>query len=119
MGKGDNFEMDPAAQSATLDVKDAPWRHHVEWAASNDDLNLYQSESSCKAGKGYGAGVVRPAATDARVYGHRFQGKPTFASWNELWTGAHVTQCDLLAERDLRDLMDGGGFTIHRTYTIR
>lgn len=118
MSKNDTFTMGPAASSAVLDVKDDEFHHHVDWAAKNDETpGFFQSESGCPAGQGHGGGIVRDAIATADIFGRHFESKSGF-SWNMLWEGAHVTQCSPFSLRDIGDVLDGGAFTLHRTWTI-
>jgi hypothetical protein len=115
MSPHDTFTIEPAASAASLDVHNESGHHHVEWVASDDDRPFpFTFESQCNDGVGFGGGIVRLAVADGHVYGHHFRTKPSFAHFNELWSGASVTQCGFLSRRDLRDLLDGGGFSIHR-----
>jgi hypothetical protein len=118
LSKRDRFSMDTLAQEATLDVSNENGHHHVEWTATEDNPGLFISESSCDAGSGLGAGITRRAAAEGHLYGHHFKSKTSNWNFNHLWSGPHASQCDLLSERDLRDLRDGGGFTIHRRYKV-
>jgi hypothetical protein len=116
MDEDDSFTMDELASEATLDVRDESGHHRVTWTATDDRPGWFWSESACNAGSGVGAGLVNKAIADGHVFGSHYRTKPSFRHWNALWGGGNVSQCRFLSERDLADLMDGGGFTIHRAF---
>jgi hypothetical protein len=110
--------METLANEATLDVTNEAGRHHVDWTALEDTPGTFRSFSSCNAGAGVGAGIVRDAVARGRVHGQAFRSQTSAWNFNGLWAGPHASQCEMFSDRDLRDIMDGGSFTIHRTFDV-
>jgi hypothetical protein len=100
------------AREAVLDVRDRWGHHHVEWTATDDVPGLYNSESVCPAGSGYGGGFSRRAVAGGHVYGRDRYSRPSFRHWNGVWSGVNLTQCRFLSDAEIADLKDGGTFTI-------
>lgn len=112
ISKRDSFTVDPLARSAVLDIRDRWGKHHVEWTATDDVPGIFESETVCPAGSGHGAGISRQAVAGGHVYGSDRYSRPSFRTWNAVWTGVKVTQCRFLSDAEIVDLKDGGSFTI-------
>jgi len=115
----DRFEMDPTADSASLEIKHRGRAHRVSWSAYKDTdgiPGIFETEIVCDEGQGRGGGIVRAAETRGRVFGRRFTNDrdSEFEFWNMLWSGAAVSSCGRSLMDDLRALDSGGTIRMFR-----
>jgi len=111
--RGNEFQMDPAMQSASLRLSKGRSEHEVRWVADGRP-SPYQSSEWCYSGpseepegEGHGGGVYQAALAKGTAFGRKLETSGRWIDLAEMDRGGMVSQCGYLSADDLRALRAG------------
>ena len=107
------FQMDPAAQGASLAMTKGGERYKVTWAADGSP-GVYQSSEWCFSngneepdGEGHGGGIFQDAIAQGSAFGRKLGTSKRWIDHASMDEGGMLTQCTWLSSDDLDALRAG------------